>query len=196
MGELPEGVKASLALLDRNAERLRRLIDDLLECRRIEQGQFSLHTTRANLAEIVLETVSTLRDYASQLGVSIVVEDAGDDAWVNVDPTRIHQVVSNLISNAAKFSPEGGIVRVRLTQSGSGTVRVSVSDVGPGVPEAFRPMLFKKFAHGPTPANRQISSSGLGLSIVKALVEAHGGSVGFETEEGKGSTFHFDLPSA
>ena len=140
------------------------------------------------------ETILSLRDYAGQSDVSIELVEADEEIWVEADPVRIQQVATNLISNAAKFSPKSGMVRVRVTKLDRQTARVSVTDEGPGIPDTFRPMIFRKFARGPAPENCQIPSSGLGLSIVKALIEAHGGAVGFETQVGKGSTFYFDLP--
>ena len=194
MGEIPATIKSSIDLLDRNATRLRRLIDDLLEVWKIELGQLSIEKQRVNLKQIVDETILSLRDYAGQVDVSIALVEADEDIWVEADPVRIQQVATNLISNAVKFSPKGRMVQVRIINFDRLSARVSVTDEGPGIPDTFRPRVFKKFARGPAPENCQIASTGLGLSIVKALVEAHGGDVGFETQVGKGSTFYFDLP--
>lgn len=194
MGKIPDAARSSIDLLDRNAERLRRLIDDLLEIWEIELGQLSLEKQRINLNQVVKEAILSMRDYAAQLDVTVDLAEADGEIWGDADPVRVQQVVCNLVSNAAKYSPRGGVVRVGVVGLDNQTSRVFVTDAGPGIPEAFLPSIFKKFARGPAPENCSLSSTGLGLSIVKALVEAHGGEVGFETQVGKGSTFYFDLP--
>lgn len=191
---LPEAMKNSIDLLERNAERLRRLIDDLLESRRIDSEQFSLQKIPMNLQQVVSESILHLRDYVSQLDVSIELDEVEERLWVNADPVRIQQIMSNLISNAAKFSTPGGLVQVAVIKINSSTARVSVRDYGQGIPVAFQPNIFQKFARGPTPQNRQVVSTGLGLSIVKSLLEAHEGTIEFVSEENQGTTFHFDLP--
>lgn len=194
LGELPPALLDSISLLERNAERLRRLIDDLLESRRIESGQLSLQKTDVDLALCVRETLEQLRDYARQSTVDFAFTSLDAPLWVHADPVRLQQICTNLLSNAAKFSPQGGTVRVSLERTGKSMVRVSVHDDGPGIPADFQPRVFGKFARGPAQPNRPIASTGLGLSIVKALVEAHGGHVGFESVPGQGTTFHFELP--
>lgn len=194
LGELPPALKSSLPLLERNAERLRRLIDDLLESRRIESGQLSLQKKVLDLTQSLQETLSQLRDYAQDSAVHLAFTPPDEAVWVHADPLRLQQISANLISNAAKFSPRGGTVRVCIRKAGPGMARVCVRDDGPGIPADFQPHVFEKFARGPAQPNRAIASTGLGLSIVKALVEAHGGRAGFESADGQGSTFYFDLP--
>jgi signal transduction histidine kinase len=195
LGELPGPLRESMALLERNAERLRRLIDDLLESRLIESGQLVLRPAAVPLAPSVRETLGQLRDYAQESGVTLeLAEPDGAPLWVRADPLRLQQITANLVSNAAKFSPSGGTVRVAISRGEAGMARVTVRDEGPGIPAAFQARVFEKFARGPAQPNRPIASSGLGLSIVKALVEAQGGRVGFVSAEGRGATFHFELP--
>jgi signal transduction histidine kinase len=112
---------------------------------------------------------------------------------VNMDSDRIRQVVANLLSNAAKFSPPGGTVSVGATPNGD-MVRVSIGDHGPGIPDAFRDKIFQKFSQADSSNTRQESGTGLGLSIAKTIVDLHGGSIGFFSLAGAGTTFHFDLP--
>lgn len=194
LGELPPPLKSSLPLLERNAERLRRLIDDLLESRHIESGQLSLEKKDLDLAQSVQESIDQLRDYAQESAVTLEFTPPKTPVWVHADPLRLQQICANLISNAAKFSPQGGTVRVCIRTVDKGMARVCVRDDGPGIAADFQPRVFEKFARGPAQPNRPIASTGLGLSIVKALVEAHEGRVGFESAEGQGSTFHFELP--
>ena len=195
LGELPPRLQTGMSMMERNAERLLRLIDDLLESRRIESGRLSLQKCPVDLARNVRDTLTQLRDYAQQSEVELDFTPPQEPLWVHADPVRLQQIASNLISNATKFSPRGGTVRVGIMKTGQGKVRVCISDDGPGIPADFQPHVFEKFARGTARPNRPIASTGLGLSIVKALVEAHDGSVGFESLEGQGATFHFELPS-
>ena len=102
--------------------------------------------------------------------------------------------MANLLSNAAKFSPHGGVVEI-TTEHGEGSLRVLVSDRGPGIPEEFRSKVFDKFSQADASDSRQKSGTGLGLSIVKAIMEKHGGEIGFETEVGAGTTFYVTFPA-
>jgi signal transduction histidine kinase len=112
---------------------------------------------------------------------------------VKVDSHRLYQVLANLFSNAAKFSPEGGEVRV-LASAADGRVRVSVTDRGPGIPEAFHSHIFEKFAQADASDTRQQGGSGLGLAITRELVERMDGIVDFDSVPGEGATFWFELP--
>ena len=116
-----------------------------------------------------------------------------DDLNIDVDPSRFNQSLVNLLSNAAKYSAKGDDVVIEVVQVGA-QVRVSVSDKGPGIPEAFREKVFERFTQADTTTTRAVGGSGLGLSITKSMIEAFGGTVSFDTEEGKGTTFHFHLP--
>jgi CheY-like chemotaxis protein len=113
---------------------------------------------------------------------------------VHLDPSRFNQALVNLLSNAAKYSTRGDVVDVTARREGS-LVRISVSDHGPGIPKEFRSRVFERFARADGSNTRKAGGSGLGLSITKTLIEAFGGAVTFETEDGKGTTFHFLLPA-
>ena len=112
---------------------------------------------------------------------------------MEADADRLMQVVTNLLSNAAKFSPTGSTVVVEVGQYDA-RVRVSVCDEGPGIPEEYQALIFEKFAQVDASSSRQKEGTGLGLSISKAIIEMHGGHIGFETQVGRGTTFYFDLP--
>ncbi len=129
---------------------------------------------------------------AKEHGASIIVDEIPADIFIDADPDRFQQVMGNLLSNAAKFSPEGGKVTISATMRGP-VVRISVADEGPGIPEEFQPRVFQKFAQADSSDTRQKGGTGLGLSIAKAIVERLGGRIGFATEIGAGTTFYFDL---
>jgi signal transduction histidine kinase len=112
---------------------------------------------------------------------------------VNVDRKRVLQVLTNLLSNGAKFSPEGGAVEVGMVRV-DGRVRVEVHDRGPGIPESFRGRIFGRFAQADSALTRKKGGTGLGLAICKRLIELMGGTIGFTDREGGGSTFYFELP--
>ncbi|MBK7890515.1 MAG: ATP-binding protein [Bdellovibrionales bacterium] len=113
---------------------------------------------------------------------------------VNIDRDRLQQVITNLVSNAVKFSPQGGVVRVTVSRSTSGDLVISVTDQGPGIAQDDRDLIFEKFRQGASASNPIVKGTGLGLAIAKALVSEHGGSIGVDSEIGKGSTFWFTLP--
>jgi signal transduction histidine kinase len=131
--------------------------------------------------------------YAESLGVRFALEGDAPRGKVMVDPDQFLQVLTNLLSNATKFSPRSGTVQVRAIHK-DGRVQVTISDQGPGIPEEFRPRIFQKFAQADASDSRQRGGTGLGLSIARALVERMGGRIGFDTETGRGTTFYFELP--
>ena len=114
-------------------------------------------------------------------------------ARVKADPDRLLQVLANLLSNAAKYSPRGGKVDLALTRA-PGRYRISVQDYGKGIPPEFQPRIFERFAQADVSSTRQKGGTGLGLAIAKAIVERHGGRIGFATRPGEGTTFSFELP--
>jgi signal transduction histidine kinase len=137
--------------------------------------------------------VEANQPYATQLGVTLVLEDAPPAVRVAVDGDRVIQVLTNLLSNAAKSSPPGERVAVSAVSCG-GCWWVAVTDHGPGIPESFRGRVFQRFAQADASTTRPRGGTGLGLSISKAIVERMRGRIGFETSAGRGTTFYFDLP--
>jgi len=144
------------------------------------------------LGELVARAMALNEGFARKHGVTLVATQAGE-AGVNADPDRLLQVLSNLISNAAKHSPPGGQVEI-VTARDEGGIRVSVLDRGRGVPGEFREQLFGRFAQSSD--GRKAGGSGLGLAICKEIVERSGGSIGYDAREGGGSAFWFVLPAA
>ena len=173
-----------------NTERLIRLINDILDVERIEGGHLFVRREPCELATIVRTTVESLRTVAMEAQVSLVLEGERS-AVVTGDPDRLVQVFTNLISNAVRFSPRGESVTVSIRTTPTSVV-VFVSDRGPGIPLEFRRRIFGKFQQA-DPAG-SAGGAGLGLAIVQAIVERHGGSIRFESAPGHGTTFITELP--
>ena len=192
-GALPAAAQAMLAIAHQNSERLVGLVNNILDIEKIESGNIVLVLAPVDLMRLVEQALDANAAYAQQFDVTFRIEQAVPHAQINVDGNSMIQVLTNLLSNAAKFSPPGEIVRVAVTRN-DGVVRVAISDCGPGIPEAFHPHMFQKFAQADASNTRQKGSTGLGLSIAKALVEQMGGWIGFETAGGVGTTFSIDLP--
>ena len=174
------------------AERLRRLIDALLDLRQLSDGGARSRDV-IDIAELLEEQVERFAERIS--GHELELDLAGEPLIVRGERGRLEQVVVNLLSNAIKYSPAGGTVTVRGERY-DGTVEVGVTDRGLGIPSAQQEQIFVKFFRVDTPERSSISGSGLGLALAREIVEAHGGAIGFESAEGRGSTFHFTLPAA
>lgn len=176
-----------------NAERLTLLINDILDIEKLEAGYPKVSLQAADLMHLVRKAMDDAAGYAQHDEVRLILrDDVQGPICGSVDPDRFQQVMANLLSNAIKYSPKAGAVEVTvkpLTES----VWIGVTDHGPGVPTEFRSQIFKKFARADTSDSRHLGGTGLGLSIAKTIVEKMGGSIGFETEEGRGSTFHFTV---
>jgi signal transduction histidine kinase len=194
LGTLPEKARELVDLMNRSAERLRRLVDDLLEARRLDSGQLHLERQPVELTALVDDALAQNAAYGERLGVRFERHDDQGPVWVTADPIRLHQVMANLLSNAAKFSPTGSSVQVRIAPAAPGRVRVSIRDHGAGIRDDLRPQIFSRYVQDGDTVTKAVAGSGLGLSIVKTLVELHDGLVGFDSAVGQGSTFFFELP--
>jgi signal transduction histidine kinase len=183
-----------LQIVERNADRLLGLVSDLLFAARMQDGRLELQQERVDLRELVADAVESARPRAESADVTLAV-DADEVPAVNGEPTRLAQLLDNLLSNAIKFTPGGGRVSVRL-RAAAGTVRLEVSDTGIGMSAAERERLFERFYRAQSALERQIQGTGLGLYISRAIVDAHGGRIGVESEQGRGTTFVVDLPTA
>jgi PAS domain S-box-containing protein len=192
-GAVSEPVQAMLDIAQRNSGRLVRLINDILDVQKVEAGGMRLRLEPHGLPALLAAAVEANAAYGERRGVRLALLDAAD-VEVRVDHDRFMQVMANLLSNAAKFSPEHGEVEVAARATADG-VRVTVADRGPGIPAAFHDRVFDPFAQADSSSTRSQDGTGLGLSITKSLVELHGGRIGFETEPGAGTTFHVDLPA-
>ncbi len=191
--QLPEKARKMIEIASRSSERMVRLINDMLDIDKIESGRVQLDLKEVDLIPLLEQITEANQAYGAQFGVTFAVHCDLDSAHVLADGDRIMQVMTNLLSNAAKFSPPNETVMVTISRSGE-NIRVSVADQGPGIPEKFRSRIFQKFAQGYTTGIRQKTGTGLGLNISKAIIERHSGQIWFDTETGRGATFHFELP--
>ena len=192
MGEIDKDAVELTEIAERNAQRLLDLINDILDIEKIESNKFVLSPEDFALDALVRESLLLNKGFAERFKVRLEVSGEMPDVPVNADRKRLLQVLTNLISNAAKFSNEGGAVEVSMTVAG-GTVRVNVGDRGTGIPEDFRNRIFGRFAQADSALTRQKGGTGLGLAICKRLIEAMNGRIGFEDREGGGTLFYFEL---
>jgi len=172
---------------------LQTLVDNLLESASIEAGHFRVSPRPSNLGEIIAETIRTMQPLLDKYGQRLMVELPVAIPVVQTDPRRTVQVLVNLLSNASKYGPDEAEIAVGATV-GEGWVRVTVADRGPGIPPEHRNVLFRRFVRPETGRDKAQYGAGLGLSVVKAVIEAHGGQVGVDDRPGGGSVFWFTLP--
>lgn len=182
-----------LEAINRQTNYMLELINDLLDVSQIESGQLELHVESVHLGCFLAEAVQWHTSVAATKRASVVLVDR-PDVILRADPDRLRQVMDNLISNAVKYGPMGGTVTVRAEPL-EGCWRVSVQDEGPGIREEERERLFQYFGRLSSRPTGGEKSTGLGLAITRRVVEAHGGTIGVESEPGCGSTFWFTLPS-
>ncbi|HYP18036.1 MAG TPA: ATP-binding protein [Opitutus sp.] len=191
----PQMMKEGLEVIERNAEAQAQLIDDLLDVARITTGKLRLSPTNLDLCEVIEAAVSTVQMAATSKGITLRIGCAGPVRVVG-DRDRLQQVFWNLLANAIKFTERGGSVSVDCETRGSAAV-VTVEDTGRGIEPEFLPHVFDRFRQADMKTTRRAAGLGLGLSIVRHLVEMHGGSVSAESEGlGKGSTFRVEIPNA
>jgi signal transduction histidine kinase len=191
-----DAARHGLDVIERNAEAQHQLIRDLLDVSRIISGKLRLKTRQVGLAPIIEAALDSVRQAADAKAIRLGAEYDDETDIVTGDPDRLQQVIWNLLSNAIKFTPKGGAVGVRVERYGS-DVRVRVSDTGQGIAPEFLPHVFERFRQQDGSTTREHGGLGLGLAIVRHLVEQHGGRVSAESAgEQRGSTFTINLPIA
>ncbi len=190
--ETTEGLDA----IERNAEAQAQIVEDLLDMSRIVSGKIRINVQALDLVVVIKAGMDTVRSAAEAKGVRLVAEFAAERVPIVGDPNRLQQVVWNLLSNAVKFTPSGGEVRVGL-RCAADRIEVSVTDTGAGIEPEFVPYVFERFRQSDSSITRKHGGLGIGLAIVKQLVELHGGSVRAASEGvGKGATFTISIPPA
>lgn len=191
-GPLSEDVMEVVGIARSSTDRLIRLVNDILDIEKLDSGKMELRPVAIQVEKIFNATLAGLHHYARECGVEFESKVEGALA-IFADLDRIEQVLTNLISNAVKFSPYGAVVRLRANLTEKGRVRISVQDQGPGITEDNQARLFGRFQQLDATDRRQHGGTGLGLAICKAIIDHHGGTIGLESEIGKGSTFFIEL---
>jgi signal transduction histidine kinase/DNA-binding response OmpR family regulator len=188
-----EEVSHAIEVIERNAKAQAKLVEDLLDVSRVTTGKIRLNLRPLNLWQVIVTAVDAVRPVAEAKQIAVELEQATEDHRVSGDPDRLQQVTWNLLSNAVKFTPPGGSVQVRLERAG-GNLRMRVSDTGQGISASFLPYVFDRFRQADATSTRAHGGLGIGLTIVRHIVEMHGGSVHAESAgEGQGSTFTIEI---
>src|SRR6266404_4572017 len=193
LGEVPKDVAELTEVAERNGQRLLDLINDILDIEKIESGKLTLNPEVIRVDELVREAMVLNKGFGDRFKVRFEARGELSPREVTADHKRLLQVMTNLLSNAAKFSPEGEVVEIS-TEEHSECLRVAVHDRGPGIPESFRARVFGRFNQADSTTSRQKGGTGLGLAICKRLVEMMQGRIGFQDRDGGGTTFWFELP--
>lgn len=194
--EMPGKAMDLLIIAKNNAERLGRLVNDILDIEKLEFGKMQLDIRNFDLLELLRQAIAQNSGYALKYGVRLELVDQqveNTNITIAVDQDRFLQVMSNLISNAVKFSHMDGVVKV-LVETSNHSATVYIQDFGTGIPEEFRKKIFQKFAQADSSDTRKRDGTGLGLSISRVIVEKMGGTIDYITEIDKGSTFFFSFP--
>ena len=204
--DLPDDARANLEVARRSAADLLVLVNDVLDMSKLEADSVSVEPADVSVREVIDGVVDLLRPLADDQSDTLVVEiDDSVPAWVHVDPTRLRQILVNLVGNALKFTDNGTVaIRVRFDDAGDGQaaedgrghLRVEVVDDGEGIPDEVQQRLFTRFSQGNPMGARRFRGTGLGLAIVKRLAELMGGEVGFSSQLGAGSTFWFTVAAS
>jgi PAS domain S-box-containing protein len=192
-GEVSERVRDLVRIARANADRLIRLINDILDLEKMEAGKLVLRRRPVDPVALVAATLAEIRGMADGQGVHLEHRVTGTASF-NADADRLQQVLTNLLSNAIKYSPPGATVAVRVFETSSGVVRVEVEDAGPGIPAAMIDRLFRKFEQLDGSDGRARGGTGLGLAISRSIIEQHGGRIGVQSEPGVRTIFWFELP--
>lgn len=198
LGEMADKIRDLLVIASNNAERLARLVNDILDVDKLEFGNLVLNIKRSALYPLLQQSIEQNQGYAARYGVHLQLEPPGEAVMqcaANIDTDRFLQVMANLLSNAIKFSYLDGVVRVQLTLDGR-ELTVSVTDQGQGIADDFRQRIFQRFAQVDSSDTRRRDGTGLGLSITKSIIERMGGKIDYQSMLGKGSRFYFTLPIA
>jgi signal transduction histidine kinase len=195
LGPLPDTAKSTLKIAQRNCARLLKLISEILDIQKLESGNFKISPQEIDLHEVILDSVLENETYSSQFGVSVQYERSDQTALIWADASRLQQVFSNVLSNAAKFSFPGGTVKVDVEHLDD-AFRVHFRDEGIGLSEDDEDKVFDQFSQLDSSDTRRHDGTGLGMNISKQILEAHGGLIWYSKNEGDGTTFSVELPSS
>ena len=192
--ELTADQREYLAAIFRGSERLTGLIDDLLLMTQIQSGGVPLELGEAMLADLISRSAEAAEPFANSKHIDLRI-DAEPALATTGDSKRLGQMIDNLVSNAIKYTPNGGSVSITATHTGE-TATIAVRDSGIGIPKGEQAQMFDRFFRASNARSSGINGTGLGLAITRGIVEAHGGTIGFESDERTGTTFRVTLPHA
>ena len=194
-GPISKELAEKLSTAERNAQRLLDMVGRLLAVEKLDEGCVELTLENEKLSELITDAVESVSQLCEQKRIKLETKVTPEDATIKCDKAFIVQVLTNLISNAIKYSPESETISVIATR-GFTSAEFSIADRGPGIPDEKRAAIFERFKQADAQRDRRVGGFGLGLSICKSIVEQHGGKIGVKSEVGKGSTFWFTLPEA
>lgn len=195
LGEMGPKMARMVDIAHDNSDRLAALINDILDFEKSEAGELAYTFLPIDMAKVVRDSVESNRGFEARQGVTLALVEDGSPIPIEGDSFRLVQLVSNLLSNALKFSPKGQVVEVIVSRHGDNG-RLQVRDHGMGIPDDFKAMVFDRFTQADSSNTRKVGGTGLGMSISKSIVERHGGRIWFESQVGVGTTFTVELPLA
>ena len=193
LGEFEAKAKAVLSIAVRNVDQLMSVVDDILDMHKLQAGMMEMAKEPTDLVKFLNSVLEMNKGYADIHNVNLSLNTDLISASQNIDPARMTQVMSNLMSNAIKYSPDKGTVQVNFGESDK-RYRIEVVDNGPGIPKAAFEKIFRGFEQIEAADGKERKGTGLGLAIAKSIVQAHNGKIGLESEVGKGTTFYIELP--
>lgn len=193
-GKIEEDHKEYLSIINKSSTFLLRLVDNILDISKIEAGELKLNHQEIELTDFIREQISLAAPHAQRKSIKLNFTPHIDNINIECDPIHISQVISNIVTNAIKFSAQGTTVNIITNQHNGEQVVINISDEGQGIPADEIPTIFNAFQKTSVKSTGGEKSTGLGLAIVKKIVEAHGGSIWATSQVGKGSTFSFTLP--
>jgi len=189
----PEELARILSIMDRHSKRLQRLVDDLLSLAQLESSHATLELGVVRVDELFNNLIRDWKEKLAAKNLKVIVHLTPEAVTIHADPTRLEEVLYNLLDNAVKFSPENGQIHLRATRLGSDTI-LSVADNGFGISKEHLPRIFERFYRADKARSRELGGTGLGLAIVKHIAQLHGGRVEAESEVGQGTTIRLILP--
>lgn len=195
IGQINEEQKRCLVIVNHSADRLLKLISDLLDISKIEAGKFKLNRQMISIGKVIQEAAESLERWREAKKIRLKLEIEPNLPHINADPDRVNQILVNLFSNAIKFTSAGGRITIKAKVEEKGDfLEISVRDTGIGIPPEQLDKIFERFKHASSTSSLPLQGIGLGLSITREIVKMHGGNIWVESKQGQGSRFTFTLP--
>jgi two-component system phosphate regulon sensor histidine kinase PhoR len=195
LGTVPAPVKQRLQKINKHSDSLTQLVNNLLDITRIESGKVSMKLQKADLKDAIEEVVDIMTPPVKEKGIQLTVEVPEKDLFCRADKSQLGRVLTNLLGNAIKFTPEKGKISISVKES-KDFLQVDVRDSGIGIAEENLANIFEEFYRVENTINQNVKGTGLGLSLVRRIVQAHKGKIWVKSQAGKGATFSFTLPKA